>query len=131
MPMDWPDAASDAFSGLPDEHRIYSWYFALVVAAVAVLRLIERWTGGGSKPATSMTQADIEAVFRKCLNGDLKHHEERIMAAIEEVNRRIDHLAESSATKHEATIQRIATLEERTSGRRPPWDGSDRRRNPQ
>lgn len=93
--MEWPDAAHDAFSGLPEIHRVAALYVILAVGAVGVLMALRRWlasTAGLAPPEIPGPPVNVQLIpfdqalaavrgeLRAQLNGSLARIEDKLDA---------------------------------------------------
>lgn len=134
--MEWPDAAHDAFSGLPEIHRVAGFYVILAVGAVGVLMALRKWLGSEAAPPQAPPVPPINvqlipfdqavAAMRRELKEQINGSLVRLERSGEQRSEKIDRLDE----KLDGHSERLALLEQRLVHieERDRWDGRERRR---
>ena len=131
--MEWPDAAHDAFVGLPPEHRIAALYVILAVGAAAVLMWWRKWLGGVAVPAavatTSPSLEQVTQAVGAAIDREFNGGPARMEAMLQAVDRRLVELTtkmDRLDEKVDGQGERLARVEERQAAR-GDWDGRERR----
>ena len=123
--MEWPDAAHDAFSGLPEIHRVAGFYVMLAVGAVGVLMALRRWLASTAAPAPpdipgppvhvqlipfDQALAAVRGELQTQLNGSLKR-----------IEKKLDDLEEKVGERHAENQHELGLITGRLEALDRPW----------